>query len=116
MASVKSLIAEKGKDQMKAYGAGLLSNFRELEYACGENEDAPNSMIEAWDPSRATLQEFPITTYQPLYFLADSLSDAKNKMRKHCEGLSRPFFAQCNNQTQKVFIDRQIRRMNIESN
>jgi len=112
----KEFDREKGKDQMKAYGAGLLSSFGELEYACGENEDAPKPTIEAWDPERAALQEFPITTYQPLYFLADSLSDAKNKMRKHCEGLPRPFFAQYNNQTQTVFIDRQIKRMDIESN
>lgn len=106
--------SEKGKDQMKAYGAGLLSSFGELEYACGDNDgDEAKPQIEAWDPSKAALQEFPITTYQPLYFLADGLSDAKIKMRKHCEALPRPFFAQYNPQTQTVFIDRQIKRMEI---
>lgn len=107
----------KGKDKMTAYGAGLLSSFGELEYACGENENSSEKpIIEKWDPKRAALQEFPITTYQPLYFLADSLSDAKNKMRKYCEGLPRPFFAQYNSQTQTVFIDRQIKRLDIDSN
>lgn len=113
----KEFDREKGEDQMKAYGAGLLSSFGELEYACGENEndDAPKPLIQPWDPSTAALQEFPITTYQPLYFLAESLADAKNKMRKHCESLPRPFFAQYNSQTETVYIDRQIKRMNIGS-
>jgi len=106
----------KGEVQMKAYGAGLLSSFGELEYACGENEnDTPKPRIKLWDPPHAALQEFPITTYQPLYFLAESLTDAKNKMREHCEGLPRPFFAQYNSQTKTVFIDRQIKRLSIES-
>ena len=112
----KELNPDKGEDEMKAYGAGLLSSFGELEYACGEKEDAASAPeIQPWDPSKAALQEFPITTYQPLYFLAESLADAKNKMRKYCEDLPRPFFAQYNNQTQTVFIDRQIKRMDIES-
>ena len=106
---------ENGQNQMKAYGAGLLSSFGELEYACGAVEgNTAKPKIESWDPSKAALQEFPITTYQPLYFLAESLADAKNKMRKHCEGLPRPFFAQYNNQTKTVFIDRQIKRKNID--
>lgn len=111
----KEFDVEKGENQMKAYGAGLLSSFGELEYACGEGgHETTKPQIEPWDPSKAALQEFPITTYQPLYFLAESLADAKNKMRMHCEGLPRPFFAQYNNQTKTVFIDRQIKRMSIE--
>mmetsp|Transcript_2790 Transcript_2790/g.7494 ORF Transcript_2790/g.7494 Transcript_2790/m.7494 type:complete len:156 (-) Transcript_2790:275-742(-) len=106
--------AQTGEDRMKAYGAGLLSSFGELEHAVGENgDDEAKPQIESWDPSRAAMQEFPITTYQPLYFVADSLSDAKIKMRKHCEGLPRPFFAQYNPHTQTVIIDRQIKRMEI---
>lgn len=112
----KEFDREKGEDQLKAYGAGLLSSFGELEYACGENEnDSSKPLIKPWDPSSAASQEFPITTYQPLYFLAESLTDAKNKMRKHCESLPRPFFAQYNSQTETVYIDRQIKRMNIGS-
>jgi len=102
-----------GKDQMKAYGAGLLSSFGELEYACGEN-GVEGPEIEEWDCTRVSMQEFPITTYQPKYFLADSLQDAKVKMRKYCEELPRPFFAQYNSQTQTVFIDRPVKRKEIE--
>ena len=112
----KEFDSKKGQHRMKAYGAGLLSSFGELEYACGENEkDVPKPEIQPWDPSRAAMQEFPITTYQPLYFLAESLADAKNRMRKHCESLPRPFFAQYNSQTETIFIDRQIKRMDIVS-
>jgi len=89
---------ENGGDQINAYGAGLLSSFGELEYACRQNEnDVRNPKIQKWDPSRAALQDFPIREYQPLYDLADSLSDAKDKMRKHCENLPRPFFVHYDN-------------------
>ncbi len=111
-----------GKDEIKAYGAGLLSSFGELEYACGthENEndnehenttDPSRPQIKPWDPAKAAMQEFPITTYQPIYYLAENLQDAKVRMRRYCEDLQRPFFAQYNDQTQTVFIDRPVRRL-----
>ena len=107
------LCLEEGKN--KAYGAGLLSSFGELEYACkehiddgGDGEVRPE--ILPWDPAVAANLEFPITTYQPIYFLAESLQDGKIKMRKYCEGLSRPFYALYNRQTETVHIDRPVRR------
>lgn len=107
------LCKEDGKH--KAYGAGLLSSFGELEHACKEhdpdnNEDVERPEIKPWDPAVAAMQDFPITTYQPVYFLADSLQDAKLKMRKYCENLPRPFFALYNEQTETVHIDRPVRR------
>lgn len=95
----------------KAYGAGLLSSFGELEYACGEMDSSRESpKIIPWDPQVASHQDFPITTYQPSYFLAESLQDAKQKMRRFCEDLPRPFFARCNEQTDTIYIDRPVRR------
>ena len=105
----------------KAYGAGLLSSFGELEYSCKERSaDDPygvgddgmplRPVIKPWDPAVAAAQDFPITTYQPVYFLAESLQDAKLKMRKYCEDLPRPFFALYNAQTETVHIDRPVRR------
>ena len=109
----------------KAYGAGLLSSFGELEYACGEADDkeeeeeekeerekpAPSPQILPWDPEVAARTEFPITTYQPTYFLADSLHDAKQRMRVYCEeALSRPFYALYNSRTETIHIDRPVRR------
>ena len=96
----------------KAYGAGLLSSYGELEYACDERHPGAESppMIRPWDPAVAAVQEFPITTYQPVYFLAESLQDAKQRMREYCEDLHRPFFALYNDRTETVFIDRPVRR------
>lgn len=104
------LCRENGEN--KAYGAGLLSSFGELEYACGDagDENGNRPTILPWDPEVASRQEFPITTYQPVYFLAESLQDAKLKMRRFCEDLPRPFFALHNPQTDSVFIDRPVKR------
>ena len=96
----------------KAYGAGLLSSFGELEYACSDSHpgaDEPPE-IKPWDPEVAAHQEFPITTYQPTYFLAESLEDVKTQMRRYCEDLPRPFFAQHNVQTDTIHIDRPVVR------
>ena len=59
---------------------------------------------------RLLYSAFPITTYQPVYFLAESLEDAKQRMRQFCENLPRPFFALHNAQTESVHIDRPVLR------
>lgn len=111
------LCLEEGKNQPKAYGAGLLSSFGELEYACMEYDDnisfdtGERPVIKSWDPNVAASQDFPITTYQPIYFLATSLYDAKVQMRRYCENLPRPFFAQYNHHTETIYIDRPVRRI-----
>jgi len=104
------LCKQNGKN--KAYGAGLLSSFGELEYACGDDHPGGETPpeIKPWDPEVAARQAFPITTYQPVYFLAESLHDAKQRMRAYCEGLQRPFFALHNAQTDTVHIDRPVKR------
>mmetsp|Transcript_58869 Transcript_58869/g.80352 ORF Transcript_58869/g.80352 Transcript_58869/m.80352 type:complete len:438 (-) Transcript_58869:146-1459(-) len=101
-------------DGFKAYGAGLLSSFGELEYACapyrpaGGEHDTP--LYRDWDPEDAATQDFPITTYQPLYFVADSLHSAKEKMRGYCESLQRPFFARYDENNEVIWVDRAIKR------
>jgi phenylalanine-4-hydroxylase len=96
----------------KAYGAGLLSSFGELEYACSPNHpgaESPPSIV-AWDPAVAAKTAFPITTYQPTYFCAGSLQSAKDRMREYCQELPRPFYATWNPQTCSIHIDRPVRR------
>lgn len=34
-----------------------------------------------FDPDKTCLQKYPITEYQPIYFVADSFEDAKEKVR-----------------------------------
>ena len=102
----------KENGDIKAYGAGLLSSFGEIEYACqnkSHHDDKPK--ILPWDPNVASITTYPITEYQPLYFLADSLQKGKHLMRKYCEELPRPFFAQYNAQTETVYIDRPVKRV-----
>lgn len=101
--------------EVKAYGAGLLSSFGELEYACsphrpaGGRDDFP--MIKPWDPYQAASEKYLITDYQPVYFCAESLQDAKVKMMEFCEfGLKRPFYARYNSLTQSIWVDRNVLR------
>ncbi|VDO19240.1 unnamed protein product [Heligmosomoides polygyrus] len=62
--------------EKKAYGAGLLSSFGELQYALS---DKPS--VVPFDPAVTSTTEYPITEYQPKYFLADSFASAKNKLQ-----------------------------------
>ncbi len=107
------LCKEGGKH--KAYGAGLLSSFGELEYACadyrpaGGTDDRPE--LKPWEPAVAADQEFPITTYQPVYFVAESLASAKSKMREFCENsIRKPFLSRHNAASDSIWIDRPVVR------
>jgi len=65
-----------------------------------------------WEPAVAAKQEFPITTYQPVYFVAESLNDMKDKMKRFCEqGLTRKFHAKYNPNTATVWVDRAVTRL-----
>ena len=61
--------------ELKAYGAGLLSSFGELEYCLsGQPEMLP------FEPAKTSEMTYPITEYQPRYYVAESFEDAKYKM------------------------------------
>ena len=64
------------KGELKAYGAGLLSSFGELEYCLSGKPD-----IKEFDPTKTGVQEYPVTQYQPLYYVTESFEDAQRKMR-----------------------------------
>lgn len=61
--------------QIKAYGAGLLSSFGELEYCVSDKPE-----LRPFEPEKTAVQSYPITEYQPVYYVAESFEDAKNKM------------------------------------
>lgn len=63
------------EDGLKAFGAGLLSSYGELQYAL-ENK----AEIRPFEPAKTALQKYPITQYQPIYYVAESFEDAKEKM------------------------------------
>ena len=61
--------------KLRAYGAGLLSSFGELDHALsGEVE------IRPFDPRQAKDTAYPITTYQPLLWSVTSIREAFDKM------------------------------------
>ncbi len=68
--------------QVKAYGAGLLSSFGELEHSLsGEVE------IRPFDPWAAKDTEYPITTYQPLLWSVESIGEAFDKMNEFVDSM-----------------------------
>jgi len=91
----------------KAYGAGLLSSYGELDHACAETSSAE---FVDWNPAVAAKQRYPVTEYQPVYFVAESLPDAKARMRAFCEALPRQFYARYNPATDSIWVDRAVRR------
>jgi len=61
--------------QLKGYGGGLLSSFGKLQYSLsGKPELKPS------EPFKTAVQKYPITEYQPIYFVAESFKNAKKKM------------------------------------
>lgn len=75
----------KEDNKLKAYGAGLLSSFGELEYACapyrpaGEENNFPK--YEEWNINSVCDNEFPITKYQPKYFIIDNFKDLQYNIK-----------------------------------
>jgi len=90
--------------ERKAYGAGLLSSFGELEYSMS---DKPK--IRPFDPFHASQQSYPITEYQPIYYQASSFEDAKQKMTEFSESFARPFNVRYNPYSQSIEVDSNIR-------
>lgn len=66
----------KQDGEIKAYGAGLLSSSGELEYCLGDKPER-----RAFEPSKIIQTTYPITEYQPVYFVAESFQSAKQSLR-----------------------------------
>lgn len=76
---------EEGGEEVKAFGAGLLSSFGELKYCLSDEPEK-----RPFDPELAAMQKYPITAYQPVYFVADSFERAKRQLRDFAQTLQRP--------------------------
>lgn len=101
--------------ERKAYGAGLLSSFGELEYSCSPTRPAGGEdkfpQYLPWVPAEAAVTDYPITCYQPIYFVADSLADAKERMRDYTKTMSRPFSVTFHEDSKSVTVDRAVKRL-----
>ena len=90
----------KQEGQLRAYGAGLLGSYGELKYCLGGDEEKPEYL--PWDPEVAGVTPYPITTFQPKYFVASSFKDATKKMNDYANSFSRPFTLDYNAFTETV--------------
>ncbi|KAJ8332113.1 hypothetical protein SKAU_G00428980, partial [Synaphobranchus kaupii] len=89
----------KQGSEIRAYGAGLLSSFGELQYSL---TDKPK--ILPFDPEKTSVQKYPITEFQPVYFVAESFEDAKEKVRRFSSTIPRPFSVRYNAYTQSIEV------------
>uniref|UniRef100_A0A8C6P6H1 Tyrosine 3-monooxygenase n=1 Tax=Nothobranchius furzeri TaxID=105023 RepID=A0A8C6P6H1_NOTFU len=76
----------KQNGEVKAYGAGLLSSYGELVHCLSDEPET-----REFDPEAAAIQPYQDQTYQPVYFVSESFSDAKEKFRSYVAGIKRPF-------------------------
>ncbi|KAJ1979558.1 hypothetical protein H4R33_005691 [Dimargaris cristalligena] len=84
---------------VRAFGAGLLSSFGELAYSLSDQPE-----YRAFEPARTAEQKYPITEYQPVYFVAESFKDAKEKVREFAKTLQRPFDVRYDPYSQRVIV------------
>ncbi|ELT91345.1 hypothetical protein CAPTEDRAFT_157066 [Capitella teleta] len=85
--------------ELKAFGAGLLSSFGELQYCLSDKPE-----VRSFDPPQTGIQKYPITEYQPVYYVADSFQSAQEKMRAFASTIPRKFGVRYNPYTQSVDV------------
>lgn len=92
-------------DSNKVYGAGILSSVGELEYAL---TDEPK--LYPFDPYEIAQNhlEFPISSMQPHYFIAESFTKAKQQIADYCETIPKPFNVIYNNVNNSIDVDRAV--------
>merc|ERR1712179_10277 len=83
--------------ELKAYGAGLLSSFGELEWCLSGKPE-----LRSFDPEKTGSQKYPITEHQPVYFVTESFESAKQKMTDFASTIPRPFGVRYDPYTQTI--------------
>jgi phenylalanine-4-hydroxylase len=76
-----------------------LSSFGELEYCLTDKPE-----LRPFNPAETAIQPYPVTSFQPVYYVAESFEDAKKKLRDFAATLNRPFDVYYNPYTQRVDV------------
>ncbi|CAL8079167.1 unnamed protein product [Orchesella dallaii] len=103
----------------KAYGAGLLSSYGELEHALSDKPEHRN-----FDPKLTAVQAYQDQDYQDIYFVADCFTDVQEKFRRWvAECMSRPYEIRFDPFTQSIEVldsadklDRAVMQLQLEVN
>ncbi|ETV90942.1 hypothetical protein H310_14356 [Aphanomyces invadans] len=98
--------------ELKAFGAGLLSSISELEFACNPTRPAGGrddfADYRTWCPFEASTQSYPVTEYQPYYYVSESVAQVKAGVRAYIQSVDRPFIATYNPTTKTILEDRPV--------
>ncbi|KAL1517550.1 hypothetical protein ABEB36_001300 [Hypothenemus hampei] len=89
----------KEAGETKVYGAGLLSAYGELLHALSEKPE-----LRPFDPATTAVQPYQDQEYQPIYYVAESFEDMKDKFRRWVSSMSRPFEVRFNPHTGRVEV------------
>eukprot|EP00929_Paragymnodinium_shiwhaense_P094224 TRINITY_DN54662_c0_g1_i1.p1 TRINITY_DN54662_c0_g1~~TRINITY_DN54662_c0_g1_i1.p1 ORF type:complete len:526 (+),score=31.52 TRINITY_DN54662_c0_g1_i1:66-1580(+) len=115
-------------EKVKVIGAGILSSFGEMEWSASSNalpstecremggilKTHPNLLkpnLQDFDPFQCAEFEYPITTYQPTYFVGESIEDMKEKIEKYCDRMPKPFHPCYDPVTNTISPSRHVARM-----
>lgn len=79
------LISEQNKNK-KVYGAGVLSSVDEILNSVSNKPE-----FRFFDPFKACIVDYPITTLQPIYFWSNSFQEAKEMMNKYASKVDKGF-------------------------
>jgi len=60
---------------------------------------------------KTAIQKYPVTEFQPIYYVAESFEDAKQKLRKYASTISRPFSVRYNPYTERIEVLDNIKQL-----
>lgn len=72
--------------EVRSYGAGLLSSAGELLHALDRNTNRPRPLWLPFDPIIAGKMDYPVSTLQPVYFVAQSFKEAQHQVCSYAKG------------------------------
>lgn len=132
------VVRDSESNDLKAYGAGILSSIGETEYSCtaewrksAVDEGLPQEQINklyktSWlsddcqveipavanmDVRLMTQTPVLITKYQHIYFAGKSMNDVKMKVREYCDrNMAKPFLCRYNASSEHIWVDRAVKR------